>query len=123
MTASATMMAAFEAWKLSELAMHYAAPCPDDVMDHLVTSSEAAFQVLQAVPPASADDMLLKLYPILLREFEPHRGDPPLRLSKSSCREYEHAFREQLNIDLAATSSQIAAAAAEPNARPERNVA
>lgn len=112
MTASAPMVVAFDAWKLAELAMHYAAPCPDAVMDHLNEHAGAAFSALQAMPPENADDMLLKLYAVMLREFEPRRGEPPMRLSTSRSYEYDEAFYERLNADFASVSGEIASAAA-----------
>ncbi|WP_335308995.1 hypothetical protein [Sphingomonas phyllosphaerae] len=114
------MLAAFQAWKLAELAMHYASPCPDEIMDHLVQQTYVTFDALQATPAENADDVLLKLYPIMLREFEPKKGEPPLRLSGSSSYEYDEAFRDRLNADLCGVSAQIAAAAAEVNPHGRR---
>lgn len=76
--ASPEMLAAFEAWKLAELASHYTSPCPDEVMDALVEQAGEKLEALHAAPVQSADDLLLKLFPSLVALFEPPAGAAPL---------------------------------------------
>jgi hypothetical protein len=114
MSPSPETLAAFEAWKMSELAAHYAAPCPDDLMEYLVDAESSAFDALQAAPVASADDMLLKLFPLLLRDMEPASGEPPFRPSLSRSYTYDAPFYERLIADLGTTSPALRAAMAEP---------
>lgn len=123
MSASPEIAAAFEAWKLAELASHYAAPCPDEVMTSLVNIESDAFDALQAMPPANADDMLLKLFPILVREFEPQMGEPPLRLSQSRAYNYDAAFIASLNAQIGTANPVLAAAIAEPHYSATREAA
>lgn len=114
MSASPHILAAFETWKLAELAAIYAAPCPDAVMNSLVDRSYDAFDTLQGLPPGSADDMLLKLFPLLIRDFEPSEGRPPLRPEQSRAYSYDEEFVARLISQLSDTSPAIAAAMAEP---------
>lgn len=79
MTASPEMLGAFEAWRLAELASHYASPCPDDVMSALVDQSGDRLADLNAQPATNADDFLLQVFPLLLWVFEPQRGSAPMR--------------------------------------------
>jgi hypothetical protein len=83
MSASPAIEAAFRAWCLAELASHYAQPCPDDVMNYLVNEHCTHGESLAAQPAGNLEDLLLKLYPLLLANFEPQtaRGDHPLVLS------------------------------------------
>lgn len=115
MTPSPEIAAAFETWKLAELASHYASPCPDDVMTRLVDIAWEAFDALQATPAASADDMLLKLFPIVLREMEPGLGDAPLRPSASRVYDYPEAFYDRLRADLASVSAAVRDAMESPH--------
>jgi hypothetical protein len=110
MSASPEVLVAFENWKCSELAARYAEPCPQEVMEHLVDAESQLFDDLMDLPAANADDMLLKLYPVMLREFEPKRDAPPLRLGESRSYGYDTSFYEQLIEHLGAVSSPIAAA-------------
>ena len=71
---------AFRAWALSELAMHYAQPCPDAVMNQLCDDTSARAEALADLSAATADDLLLKLFPLLLANFEPEGGAPPMLL-------------------------------------------
>lgn len=114
MTASPQTLAAFESWKLAELASHYAAPCPDEVMGHLVELAGDAFDALQAAPAENADDMLLKLFPIVIRDMEPGRGQPPMRPMGSRSYSYPDAFYERLIADLGSVSTPLRAAIASP---------
>lgn len=114
MTASPEMLAAFEAWKLAELASHYAAPCPDEVMNHLVDLAGDAFDALQAAPAETADDMLLKLFPLVIRDMEPRKGQPPMRPMASRSYSYPDAFYDRLIADLGAVSAPLRAAMASP---------
>jgi hypothetical protein len=114
MTASPQMLAAFEAWKLAELASHYAAPCPDEVMEHLVELAGTAFDALQAAPAANADDMLLKLFPLVIRDMEPAKGEPPMRPMASRSYSYPDAFYARLIADLGTVSPHLRAAIASP---------
>lgn len=123
MTASPEILAAFEAWKVAELAAHYAAPCPDEVMNALVERIGDAFDVLQALPPTSADDMLLKLFPFIIRDFEPSKGRPPLRPEQSRAYTYSDDFISRLIAQLAAASPAIGAAMAEPHPSSIRGAA
>lgn len=116
MTASPQTLAAFETWKLAELAAHYAAPCPDEVMDHLVGLAGDAFDALQAAPAANADDMLLKLFPLVIRDMEPLRGEPPMRPMASRSYSYPDAFYDRLIADLGSVSIQLRSAIESPAA-------
>lgn len=78
MSPSPEMAKAFKAWQMAELATHYAIPCPDSVMDALVNDASDRLDALNRTPPATADDLVLKLFPLLLWVFEPKPGDPPL---------------------------------------------
>jgi hypothetical protein len=120
MTASSEITHAFLAWKHAELACYYAEPCPDAVMDSLVTIQSDAFAALQALKPQSCDDMLLKLFPVLVREFEPKTNEPPLRPSESSNYEYGEAFYARFHQDLAQMSPLIRDAMAEPRPKQGR---
>lgn len=120
MTASPQTLAAFEAWKLAELASHYAVPCPDDVMEHLTGLASDAFDALQVAPAANADDMLLKLFPLLLRDMEPLTGEPPMRPAASRSYNYPPAFYERLTADLGLVSLQLRAAIETPHRSSER---
>jgi hypothetical protein len=117
---SPEIAAAFEKWKLSELAAHYAAPCPDEVMNCLAAWTGETFEALSALEPQSADDMLLKLFPVLLREFEPKVGEPMLKLSQSNSYVYHDVFITRVNQDLARLSPTLAKAMAEPDPYAER---
>jgi hypothetical protein len=110
MTVSPQILAAFDNWKCSELATLYASPCPEDLMQHLADAESQAFDDLMALPAANADDMLLKLYPIMLREMEPRADDPPLRLGESRSYTYDASFYAQLIEHLGSVSGPIAAA-------------
>ncbi|MBB3347344.1 hypothetical protein [Sphingomonas sp. BK069] len=118
MSASPAVAAAFQDWKLAEVAVHYACPCPDVIMDQLTDRAGVLFERLQALTPANADDMLLQVYPILVREFEPKRGEPPLLLSMSSLNNYEPAFVDRLNRQLASVCPAIAEAMSVPHQTP-----
>lgn len=119
MNASPETVAAFEAWKLAELATYYADPCPDEVMDQLVDLSHAAFNALQSAPAVTADDMILKIFPIVLAEFEPRLGEPPLRFSVTDQPNYDDAFCARLIADFSNVSLQIRDALDVP-AQPDR---
>lgn len=118
MTATPEIQSAFKRWAMAELACHYAAPCPDEVMDGLTGAVSDAFDALQGMPPTSGDDMLLKLYPLLLREFEPGAGDPPLRLR--ACYEYDEAFMQRLRDDLSGRSDALREVMDEPHPSARR---
>lgn len=107
--------AAFEKWKLAELACRYAEPCPDAVMDSLVKIQSDAFDALQTLQPKNGEDMLLKLFPVLLREFEPKSGERPLCPAESRSYNYDDAFYVQLREDLARVSPVLREAIAEPH--------
>ncbi len=107
MTASAPILAAFAAWKDAEHIVFLAEPCDDDVMDRLTDFSAVAFHDLQAIPAESAADMLLKLFPILLRVFEPAKDAPPLRPGYSAWCGYEPAFFDALNSEISRLSPQL----------------
>lgn len=115
MNATPETLAAFEAWKNSELASHYASPCPDDVMTHLTTREGDAFDQLQLAPAACAEDVLLKLFPILLREFEPGLGEDPMRPGRSRSCSYDDAFYDRLIADIGAVSPVLLAAMQSPH--------
>lgn len=114
MSASLQMVTAFEAWKVAELAAYYASPCPDEVMNALCSISSVAFDRLQETPVTSADDMLLKMFPLMLREFEPMRGQAPLRPVQSTSYNYDRAFVDRLCDELAKLSPALADAIAQP---------
>ena len=78
MSASPAVAMAFDAWMLAALAVNYAKPCPDDLMNALVDQEYAAMARLATAPAATCDDLVLKLFPVLLAEFEPNGGDHPL---------------------------------------------
>lgn len=115
MAVSTEIAAAFEKWKLAELACRYAEPCPDAVMASLVNIQSEAFDVLQTLQPKSGDDMLLKLFPVLLREFEPKGAERPLCPGESRSYNYGDAFYVQLREDLARVSPVLQEAIAEPH--------
>ena len=115
MAATPEIARAFEAWKLAELACHYAEPCPDEVMDNLVSIQSEAFKALQALEPGNGDDMLFKLFPVLMREFEPKMGDGPFWPTESSSYDYGDSFFAQLRQDLGRVSPTLGAAIAEPH--------
>lgn len=109
MSGSPEVLAAFEAWKLAELAAHYAEPCPDEVMNMLVGRASDASDALHAIEPTSADDMVLKLFTLLLRDWEPSVGGHPMRPHGDDAE-----FVTRLIAQLGATSPALAAAMAEP---------
>lgn len=115
MSASPAVLAAFREWKLAELATHYATPCPDALMDSLTDKENEAFHALQSITPTSADDMVLKLFPLILRDMEPKTGQPPLRPSQSRSYCYDDAFIERLCDQLGIVSSELREAIAEPH--------
>jgi hypothetical protein len=78
MTASPEMLAAFHRWRLAELATHFAAGGPDEVMDALVDVLATEVRALANTPATSADDLVLKLLPLTLMVHEPPAGTPPL---------------------------------------------
>jgi hypothetical protein len=78
MNASPEIAATFKAWSLAELASHYAEGCPDEVMDRLTGEAMALPKALAALPAASADDLLLKVFPLLMASYEAHGSRPPL---------------------------------------------
>lgn len=123
MSATPEIANAFKRWAMAELACHYAAPCPDAVMDRLTDAQAEALESLQAMPPASADDILLKLYPLLLREFEPRIGEPPLRLRDSSAYGYDDAFMQRLRDDLCGVSEALREVMDEPHPSVRRAAA
>lgn len=69
---------AFCQWKLAELASHFAAPCPDAVMDELTEMTFHRLEPLAEAVSVSAEDILLKVFPLLLAKYEPPLGAPPL---------------------------------------------
>ena len=71
MSASPEVAARFDDWRRAYLVAHYAAPCPETVMNALVEEEYERKGRLSDQPAANADDMLLKLFPIILAEFEP----------------------------------------------------
>ncbi|TCP36530.1 hypothetical protein [Sphingomonas sp. BK235] len=115
MSASPAVAAAFQDWKLAEVAVHYSCPCPDEIMDQLTDRAGVLYEHLQALTPANADDVVLQLYPILVREFEPKRGEPPLLLSTSSTHNYEPVFITRLCRQIAAVCPAIADAMSVPH--------
>ena len=115
MSLTPSTVAAFETWKLAELAAHYAAPCPEEVMNDLVDRAGEKFDALMAMPVASANDLILKLFPLLLRDMEPRAGDPPLRPVASKSYAYEDAFYARLVADLAAVSTHLSDAIETPH--------
>ncbi len=78
MTASPEIVAAFNAWSVAELAAHFAAPCPNEVMDYLTDAAGERYQALAALPAANADDCLLKIMPLVLAEWPAAPGAAPL---------------------------------------------
>lgn len=117
---SPAIVAAFQNWKLAELAAMYAAPCPGEVMDQLVQIEGGFFEALQALPVTSPDDMLLKLFPILIREFEPKAGEHPLRPSSSNMYNYDADFLARLIADLGNASPILRSAMEVENPHVER---
>lgn len=114
MNANAQIRAAFEAWKAAEIAAYYAAPCSDEHMEQMVDVAGRAFDALQACPVLTADDMLLKLFPLLIRDMEPPTGKPPMRPTDSRSYSYPPSFYERLVADLAAVAPQIGDAMGHP---------
>jgi len=103
------MVAAFNRWQLAEAASWFAAPCPDHLMDALVHETSLAHAALVAIVPTSADDLLLKIYPSLLEEYEPSAN--PLALAPAvDWTEAARATVTRLMSDLVAISPPIAAA-------------
>lgn len=78
MNGSSEIADIFRDWYMSELASHYAEPCPDEVMDHLVDVTVSHAARLAAQPATNAADLLLKAFPLLLASYEPKSGDQPL---------------------------------------------
>lgn len=78
MNGSSEITDIFSDWFMSELASHYASPCPDEVMDHLVDVTWSHAARLAAQPATNAADLLLKVFPLLLASYEPKSGDQPL---------------------------------------------
>jgi hypothetical protein len=115
MSAASATQAAFVRWRDAELAAHYAAPCPDEVMNQLVDIESESFDALQALPVTTPEDMLLKLFPILLREMEPAANEHPLKPGESRAYGYDRMFYERLTADLREASPAIRAAIDAPN--------
>lgn len=78
MTASTEMQAAFTTWSLAELAAHHAEPCPDEVMSALVENTSTALARLASSPAVTCEDLVLKLFPVFLADFEPKCREHPL---------------------------------------------
>jgi hypothetical protein len=114
MSASPEIVAAFEAWKLAELAMYYATPCPDEVMDRLGESASDTFATLMVLPAKTAEDGLLKAFPLILREFEPRLGEPPMRPGPARSYNYSPEFLDKLATDLGDASPILRAALGAP---------
>lgn len=109
MNTSPQIAAAFAAWAHSELAAHYAQPCPDAVMDHLtdnITQSKAA---LAAVPAQTGGDVALKMFPALLYEYEPKAGDPPLLPNPASASNADEGLIGSILADIRAFFPEVAA--------------
>ena len=118
MTASPRMLACFADWQRAYLTAHYAAPCPDHLMNALVEQSTDRERALAECPATNADDLLLKLFPIILAEFEQARGDAPLmpKFEGVGCligKPADERFRSVV-ADLLKISPCIAAASAAP---------
>ena len=71
MAISPSISARFCEWRASELAAHYASPCPDDVMNQLICQVEDAADRLAEHPATNIDELLVKLFPLVLANFRP----------------------------------------------------
>lgn len=69
---------AFMAWSASVLAAHQADGCPDDIMDGLVEASSLRYHELATMPAQTCCELVLKLFPLMLDQFEPEVGEDPL---------------------------------------------
>lgn len=116
MTACPPISKAFTVWAFAELAVHYAQPCPDDVMDQLVNVADDRLGVLAAMPANSADDIILKLFPLIIDYFEPKAGDPPMRPAFDEGENASTADRlvQSIVADLSRLSPEISRAMAAP---------
>ncbi|MFV0623760.1 hypothetical protein ACBY01_07095 [Sphingomonas sp. ac-8] len=117
MTISAAIAERFDAWRLAQLACHYAQPCPDEVMSALVASEGKMFGRLVNTPSLTADDLVLKLLPLALIEHGGMIGNPPLApvVERDPGTQYqEDDIWESLIRDMAAVSPTLAAAMAPP---------
>lgn len=70
MTTLSPVAVLFRKWTLAEMAMRYAQPCPDEVMDNLNEMVSDIERQLAAAPAQSAEDVLYKLFPLVLANFE-----------------------------------------------------
>ena len=113
MTQLSAVAAAFAAWMHAEAASHYASGCPDEVMSALVDTTGDRVRAIAALPSADTEDALLKAFMLLVIEFEPRRGDPPLtpKLPEPASA-WPEAILPGLLADLARLSPPIAEALA-----------
>lgn len=116
MSASPEFVAAFDRWRLAVAASHFATPCPDEIMDQLVSLEGDACGALLQLQPQSADELLLKLFPLLLQDNEPRRGEPPLKPQMTNDDTViTHAVFDDVIRDLQRLSPSIAAAIGIPH--------
>lgn len=122
MSAAPAIEAAFLSWAHSELAGHYANMCPDEVMDHLVNRAWADLDLLGKLPAQSSDDLLLKIFPLLLATYEPKSGDMPM-VPTFGENNGDPELLKSVVQDLARLSPAIAKMMAAPHFNTERRAA
>ena len=115
MTASPEIAAAFKAWCLAELASHYAENCPDEVMDRLTDEAASLALPLASLPAASAHDLLLKVFPLLMASYEPHGASLPLLPHFDYMGNGSKELLEAVTEDLRRLCPEIAEAMAVPH--------
>lgn len=116
----------FFRWARCELASHYAQPCPDSVMDQLGDATSACLEQLAATPATSMSDVALKLFPMVLYEYEPAIGDQPLIPNPESGRHIDHGMIASVLADFGQHAPEIALLLNSPHYRAlriERRVA
>jgi hypothetical protein len=116
MNASPEIAAAFKAWFLTEAASHYAEGCPDEVMDRLTDEAVTTLpNALATLPAASAHDLLLKVFPLLMASYEPHGIEPPLVPFHDYMGNGSKELLSAVTEDLRRLSPEIAEAMAVPH--------
>lgn len=114
-TTASPVASAFERWANGEMSCHYAQPCPDELMNFLVDRIWADLEEMAAVPAANAEELLLKIFPLLLATYEPKKDEPPMLPSHGEGNNGSPGLLAAVIADLRRISPEIAQCLAVPN--------
>jgi hypothetical protein len=109
MNASPPIATLFAAWAHSELAAHYAQPCPDALMDHLTNRISLTKEALASAPARVPGDIALKMFPVILYEYEPKIGEAPLVPNPESAHSIDEGLIASILADIRQFFPEVAA--------------